>query len=185
MHLNYFVLAGNVVCDVVTSTQLHGYSLGWKHCCRLWSEHLHQSRFPPSLLIQADKRLPWDSRPWGRSGSLAQLACVAAWAYTSEHQGSERTSEAPDQAPEVEAHIWAGISAEVGKKKKKFRTVTVSINCAVVWLLRRNNYLRICRWCVCVRRCLRRHLHSRRVYRCRALLRVHSLLWIRTCKSNI
>lgn len=41
-------------------------------------------------------------------------------------------------------------------------------------------YLRICRWCVCVRRCLRRHLHSRRVYRCSALLRVHSLLWIGT-----
>lgn len=59
---------------------------------------------------QAGRRLPLDNKPWGHSGPLAQLAYVAAWAYTPEHQDRERTSEAPDQAPEVEAHIWAGRS---------------------------------------------------------------------------
>lgn len=41
-----------------------------------------------------------------------------------------------------------------------------------------NSYLRVCRGSVCVRRCLRRHLHSRGVYRRSALLRIHRLLWI-------
>lgn len=43
------------------------------------------------------------------------------------------TSEAPDQSPEVEAHIWAGISA--GTHEKMIIMVTVSINCIIVQLM--------------------------------------------------
>lgn len=74
-----------------------------------------------------------DNKPWGHSGPLAQLTYVAACAYTPEHQDRERTSEAPDQAPEVEAHIWAGRSGDTENGKQIFLlfiTVSASINSA-------------------------------------------------------
>lgn len=43
----------------------------------------------------------------------------------------ERTSEAPDQAPEVEAHIWAGISADTEMEKTSLKLFIVSIDCAI------------------------------------------------------
>lgn len=159
----------------------NSYSLGWKRWCRLWSEHQHQSRLPSSLLIQAGIQPPRDSRPWGRSGPQAQQTCAAAWAWTSEHQDRERTSEATGQAPEVEAHIWAGISADREIRALKPHLTTGKKNKKEMWC---NIYLRICRGSVCVRRCLRRHLHSRRVYRSGALLRVHRLLWIWAWKTT-
>lgn len=117
------------------------YSLGWRHWFHLWSERQRQSHSPPSLLTHGGIQAPFDSRPWARSDPLAQQTCVAAWACTPEHLDRERTSEATGQAPEVEAHIWAGISANREREREsifKSRVLERKVSMNTTWHLPQN-----------------------------------------------